>query len=147
MDISDLNCPQYVSFGSDSFLNTLADSSVLSTDSLDITGQNSSNLGSNYSETNITGDQMSDSLQSNDVTSSVFGEFENKNSNEKENFPVNHGKKRSTGIKAVVPKTTIPKPFRFETDSRIKSIPSNCSTYEEKDFASKLRQNTVKNSK
>ncbi|GIY96318.1 targeting protein for Xklp2 [Caerostris extrusa] len=147
MDISDLNCPQYVSFGSDSFLNTLADSSVLSTDSLDITGQNSSNLGSNYSETNITGDQMSDSLQSNDVTSSAFGEFENKNSNEKENFPVIHGKKRSTGIKTMVSKTTIPKPFRFETDSRIKSIPSNCSMYEEKDFASKLRQNTVKNSK
>ncbi|CAL1265758.1 unnamed protein product [Larinioides sclopetarius] len=62
---------------------------------------------------------------------------------EKENFSVICSKKIVGKPKARALKTTQPKPFQFETDNRIKSKPTNLgSNYDEKDFASKLRQNT-----
>ncbi|GBN16512.1 Targeting protein for Xklp2 [Araneus ventricosus] len=62
---------------------------------------------------------------------------------EKENFSVIRSKKVISKPKSRALKTTQPKPFQFETDNRIKSKPTNLgSNYDEKDFASKLRQNT-----
>ncbi|GFY65741.1 targeting protein for Xklp2 [Trichonephila inaurata madagascariensis] len=68
----------------------------------------------------------------------------NSNTNEKENFPINRVKLLPAKNKSSALKITVPKPFRFETDGRIKKKPVDISNYDEKDFPSKLRQNSVK---
>ncbi|GFU21440.1 targeting protein for Xklp2-A [Nephila pilipes] len=159
MNISDLDCPQYVCFDSEAFQRELLDSSVLSSDSLEENAQDntensalipedlSSDMTSNYKkELDISEHQEPSYLE----TTSSMGKDDsscisfNSYANEKENFPINCVKMMPTKGKSSAPKVTVPKPFRFETDSRIKNKPVDITNYDEKDFASKLRQNAVK---
>ncbi|KAF8795144.1 Targeting protein for Xklp2 like protein [Argiope bruennichi] len=144
MNTSDFDCPQYVCF--ETLQREMRDSSTLSMDSLDEVNhhQNDSLLSGDLSHS------ISDTLLSNYTESSNSMDIGDSNSllhdigsNEKENFHVNQSKKVIIKTKSKAPKTTQPRPFQFETDNRIKSKPTNTgSNYDEKDFASKLRQNT-----
>lgn len=154
MNISDLDCPQYVCFDSEAFQRELLGTSALSADSLEETenaqdtensaliSEDLSDLTSNYEDEPDISDHQepSYSLEMEDSSCVSY----DSNINEKENFPINCVKTLSATGKSSAPKVTVPKPFQFKTDSRIKNKPVNISNYDEKDFASKLRQNTIK---
>ncbi|GFR27428.1 targeting protein for Xklp2-B [Trichonephila clavata] len=160
MNISDLDCPQYVCFDSEAFKKDLLGTSVLSTDSLEetenaqyntenstLTSEDLSDLTSNCEEE----PDINDHQESSDLGTSHSMETEdcsyvsyNSNTNEKENFPINRAKLLPAKNKSSALKGTVPKPFRFETDGRIKKKPVDISNYDEKDFPSKLRQNSIK---
>lgn len=61
--------------------------------------------------------------------------------NQTENFPLVYPKTSSGTVKCASLKVTVPKPFQFHTDNRLKNKPTE--KYEKKDFVSELRQNTV----
>ncbi|GFY74046.1 targeting protein for Xklp2 [Trichonephila inaurata madagascariensis] len=160
MNISDLDCPQYVCFDSEAFQKELLGTSVLSADSLEETEnaqyntENSTLISEDLSDltSNCENDpDINEHQEPSDLGTSHSMETEDcsyvsndSNTIEKENFPINRAKLLPAKNKSSALKATVPKPFRFETDGRIKKKPVDISNYDEKDFPSKLRQNSVK---
>ncbi|XP_015926253.1 targeting protein for Xklp2 [Parasteatoda tepidariorum] len=119
MDLDDINCPQFIRFSTESFQNSL--------------------LNYDQSDSDMSAESMNQELEG-DLT--LAEDEASLVEPSEEEFPV-HTRTTRSGASKRKTDVTIPKPFHFQTNNRLKNKDAVISVKEEKDFASQLRQHAT----
>ncbi|XP_035230203.1 targeting protein for Xklp2-like isoform X2 [Stegodyphus dumicola] len=163
MNVSSFDCPQYVCFESESFLDDFeckTETSEIKNDSKQkssyLLRETPSRLLNKANIENVEGylefskplkyvaspeNQAGECIRVQSSSPVVLQESTNLTSD----FPVLRKQKTSSNanLPHKVCKSTIPKPFQFKTNDRVKDKPHKNSDYKEQDFKMQLRKNTL----